>query len=94
MTMTPLDTAICPACRRSTTVCRQSFLGHLAEEAERQTWLWSLVAPIGVIQMTVCAAEDAAIAWHTLISALVEAESLTWRDAHARAASMIRKVRP
>ncbi|MEQ4717842.1 hypothetical protein [Nonomuraea sp. B19D2] len=90
--MPQLDTTICPACRRSTTVCRQSFLGYLAAEAERQTWVWSLVAPIGVNQMTIWAAEDAAIAWHTLISALVETENLTWKDAHAKAAAMIKDV--
>ncbi|MFC7582503.1 hypothetical protein ACFQYP_00840 [Nonomuraea antimicrobica] len=90
--MAQLDTAICPECRRSTTVCRQSLLGHLAAEAERQTWFWSLVAPVDVIPMTVWAAEDAAIAWHKLISALVETEDLTWKEARAKAAAMIKEV--
>ncbi|MGR6915351.1 hypothetical protein ACU635_13995 [[Actinomadura] parvosata] len=92
--MTQLDTAICPTCRRSTTVCRQSFLGYLATVAESETWFWSLVAPIGVIPMTVRTAEDAAIAWHKLIGALVETENLTWKEAHMKAAAMIKEVHP
>lgn len=87
--MTQLDTTTCPSCGKSTTICRHSHLGSLAADAERETWFWSLVAPLGVLALTVPAAFDAAHAWHKLIGALVQADRLTWQEAHAKATEMI-----
>ncbi|MEV0307835.1 hypothetical protein [Nonomuraea fuscirosea] len=92
--MTQLDSTVCPPCGRSSTVCRHSFLGYLATAAESETWFWSLVAPLNVTALTVRAAETAAMEWHKLIGALVEAEGLTWKEAHVKAAAMIEEVRP
>ncbi|MFI7706539.1 hypothetical protein [Nonomuraea sp. NPDC049480] len=92
--MTQLDSTICEPCGRSITVCRHSFLGHLAAQAEGETWFWSLVMPLEVAALTVWAAHMAAIEWHKLISALVEAEYLTWKEAHVKAAAMIKEARP
>ncbi|MEV1167428.1 hypothetical protein [Nonomuraea sp. NPDC049784] len=91
--MTQLDSTICPPCGRSITVCRHSFLGHLAARAEQETWLWSLAEPLGG-ELAVSFAETAAIAWHKLISALVETQHLTWKAAHVKAAEMIKEVQP
>lgn len=90
--MTQLDSTTCPPCRRSITVCCHSFLGHLAAVAESETWFHSLVEPLGVTALTIRAAELAAIEWHRLIGALVEAEDLTWSEAHVKTAAMIREV--
>ncbi|MEU6778633.1 hypothetical protein ABZ912_05475 [Nonomuraea angiospora] len=90
--MTQLDSTICPQCGRSATVCRHSFLGHLAARAEGETWFWSLVMPLDVTQLTVWAAHTAAIEWHKLIGALVETQHLTWTEAHMKAAEMIKEV--
>ncbi|GAB2918067.1 hypothetical protein ACFMQL_20160 [Nonomuraea fastidiosa] len=92
--MSHLDTTICPPCGRSATVCRHSYLGHLAAEAERETCFHSLAEPLGVHEITIRAAELAATAWHRLIGALVEAEGLMWKEAYAKAAEMIREVAP
>ncbi|TMR99577.1 hypothetical protein [Nonomuraea basaltis] len=91
--MTQLDSTICPPCGRSITVCRHSYLGHLAARAEGETWFWSLVMPLDAAALTVWAAHAAAIEWHRLIGALVKAESLTWKEAHVKAAEMIEEVR-
>ncbi|MEV6157907.1 hypothetical protein AB0L53_46970 [Nonomuraea sp. NPDC052129] len=88
------DSAIYKPRGYSITVCRHSFLGHLAARAEGETWFWSLVMPLDVAELTLWAAHMAAIEWHKLISALVKAETLTWKEAHAKTAAMIKEARP
>ena len=90
--MTIIDTTTCPSCGRATAVCRHSFLGYLAAAAERETWYWSLVAPLGVVELTVPAAHDAARGWNALIGALMQAEGLPIEEAYVKAAAMIEEV--
>ncbi|MER7365993.1 hypothetical protein [Nonomuraea wenchangensis] len=90
---THLDSAICPPCGRAITVCRHSYLGHLSARAEFETWLLWIALTLGPAA-AISFAETAAIAWHNLIRALVEAEGLTWKEAHAKAAAMIEEVQP
>jgi hypothetical protein len=91
--MAHLDSTICPPCGRSITVCCHSYLGHLAARAEFETWLLSIALTLGPAAV-LSFAETAAIAWHSLIRALVEAAGLTWKEAHAKAAAMIEEVQP